>query len=332
MALYIFGAVREAEKQPFAAVSKMDRVRRKHTMDVNLSLWDCIFMDGTGFPARESVEWSHKPCEGMHMRRLKTILIFSCLSMFAAAVGWPQSSQEVLQKPAPDPDLVVPAGTLLPAVLNSYLNTKNTQVGDIFYADTTYPIYIQQRLIIPRGSIIKGTVTEVSKPGAVKGKGRIAVRFDTILLPNGVERALVANFHGIHGPGSEKIDRKTETVEQGGSSSKGQELGTVVGTAGEGAIIGSVASGSGSGAGIGAGAGAAAGLAIVLLSRDRNLILEPGVQLDLELRQPLRFAYGEVMFTQAEIDRTIRTPVTRAKPKSNSSRGFPGIFFPRIWR
>jgi hypothetical protein len=29
MALYIFGAVREAEKQPFATVSKMDRVHRK---------------------------------------------------------------------------------------------------------------------------------------------------------------------------------------------------------------------------------------------------------------------------------------------------------------
>jgi hypothetical protein len=256
------------------------------------------------------------------------------MSILAATVAWPQSSQEVTQKPAPDPELVVPAGTMLPVVLSngSYLNTKNTQVGDIFYADTTYPIYIQQRLIIPRGSIIKGTVTEVSKPGAVKGKGRIAVRFDNILLPNGVERPLIASFRGIHGPGSEKIDRKSESVEQGESGNKGQELGTVVGTAGQGAIIGSMASRSASGAGIGAGAGAAAGLVVALLSRDRNLILEPGIRFDLEIRQPLRFAYGEVMFTQSEIDKAIRTPQVQPRPRSRSSRGFPGFFLPWIWR
>jgi hypothetical protein len=268
------------------------------------------------------------------MRRHGTILICFCISILAATIAWPQAPQEVTQKPALDPELVVPAGTILPTVLSvgSYLSTKNTQVGDVFYADTTYPIYIQQRLIIPRGSIVKGTVTEIFRPGTVKGKGRIAVRFDTILLPNGVERPLVANFHGIHGPGSEKIDRKTESVEQGQVGNKGQELGTVVGTAGLGAIIGSEASHGGASTGIGAGAGAAAGMAIVLLSRDRNLVLEPGVGLELELRQPLRFAYGEVMFNQAEIARAVRMPVTQPRPKAKSSRGFPGSLVPWIWR
>jgi hypothetical protein len=155
-----------------------------------------------------------------------------CLLLLTAVAASPQSPQEATQKPATDPELMVPAGTVFPVVLNSYLSTKNTQVGDTFYADTTYPIWIQQRLIIPRGSIIKGTVIEVSKPGAIKGKGRIAVRFDNILLPNGVERALVADFRGIHGPGSEKLDRKSESVEKGGSSNAGSDVGRVVSTAG----------------------------------------------------------------------------------------------------
>ncbi len=265
------------------------------------------------------------------MKSVRVLFLCFWALMLSSAAGFPQATQEASQKPQQDPELVVPAGTMLPAVLNTYLNTKNTQVGDTFYADTTYPIYIQQRLIIPRGSIIKGTVTEVGKPGAISGKGRIAVRFDTILLPNGVERSLVANFHGIHGPGSEKIDRTTETVEQGGAGNKGAELGTVVGTAGEGAIIGSVVNRSASGAGIGAGAGAATGLAIVLLSRDRNLVLQPGIQLDLELRQPLRFAYGEVIFTPSEISKAVRPPAVRPQPQSKPGRGIP-FLFPRIWR
>ena len=243
-------------------------------------------------------------------------------------------AQETAQKPLPDPELVVPAGTLLPVVLNTYLNTKNTQVGDPFYADTAYPIWIQQRLVIPRGSIVKGAVTEVFKPGKIKGNGRLAIRFETILLPNGVERTLVADFHGIHGPGAEKIDRKTETVEQGSTTNTGADLGTVVGTAGQGAIIGGVASrGGATGAGIGAGAGAAAGLAIVLLSRERNLVLEPGTQLDLELKQPLRFAYGEVVFSQAEIHAPaprIQKAATRKTQGAGSPRSW--LRWLRIWR
>jgi type IV secretion system protein VirB10 len=234
------------------------------------------------------------------------------------------------QKAAQDPELVVPVGTVLPIVLNTYLNTKNTQTGDVFYADTVYPIWIQQRLVIPRGSIVRGTVTEVYKPGALKGKGKMAVRFDAVLLPNGVERPLVAAFHGIHGPGAEKIDRKSESVETGGSTNKGAEAGTVINNAGRGAIIGGVTSGAG-GALIGAGAGAAAGTIITLLSRDRNLVLQPGTQLDVELRQPLRFAYNEVMFTQDEMNRTIRTYENQSTPQRARRSVIPGIGIGGIW-
>lgn len=268
------------------------------------------------------------------MKSARTVPKSVWLLALAVVMALPLLAQDAAQKPVQDTGIVVPVGTLLPVSLNTYLNTKNTQVGDTFYADTTYPIWIQQRLVIPRGSIVKGTVTQVEKPGKMSGKGRMAVRFDSILLPNGVERALVADFHGIHGPGAEKIDRKTETVEQGGTSNKGADVGTVIGTAGEGAMIGGLAAGrTASGAGIGAGAGAAAGLAIILLSRNRDLVLQPGTQLDLELRQPLSFAYGEIIFSQSELNSTQRAPVTRpGKTQSGQPSGFSWLRFLRIWR
>ncbi len=222
----------------------------------------------------------------------------------------PQGQQNVREAQAMDPEIVVPDGTVISVVLNSFLNSKSTQVGDSFYADVVYPIWLNQRLVIPKGSTIRGTVTEVVRPGRVKGKGRIAVRFDDILLPNGVKRTLNATFKGIHGPGSEKIDRKTETVDAG--SSKGQDTGTVVGTAGEGAIIGALSAG-GKGAAIGSGAGAAVGLATVLFSRGKDLLLEPGTQFDLELKQPLKFVDNELDFTNAELN-SVRT--TRPRPAS----------------
>lgn len=266
--------------------------------------------------------------EGDTMRQLQRLVSTMGLILLVLAV-WPVAAQEPASQGS---EIIVPAGTTIPIVLTSFLNTKGTQVGDPFYADTVYPIWIQQRLVIPKGSTIKGVVTEVVRPGRVKGKGRLAVRFENVLLPNGVTRDLNAIFHGIHSGGDEKFDRKTETVEQSGS--KGQDAGTIIGYGSQGAIIGAVAVHSGTGAGVGAGAGAAVGLATVLLSRGRDLVLEPGTQFDLELKQPLRFAYGELDFTNAQLNNAERSFIPRPNRRGQQPPGFstrrPGIF-PRMW-
>ena len=256
------------------------------------------------------------------------VLAVLVLPLWATTVWTVQAGQEPGKQLQANPvELVVPAGTIIPIALSAYLNTRSSQVGDPFYADTVYPIWIQQRLVIPKGSTIKGTVTEVIRPGKIKGKGRIALRIDNVLLPNGVSRNLVAVFQGIHGPGEEKIDRKTETVEMG--SSTGQDAGTVLGTTGTGAIIGAIA-GEGEGAGIGAGAGAAVGLATVLLSRGRDLVLDPGTQFDLELKQPLRFAYAELDFTNAELNNAGRAINSSRYPQlqNRNPSAYPGHHWP----
>ena len=239
----------------------------------------------------------------------------------ALAPQFPPAAATTTQTPAPlrEPEIVLPAGTTIPIVLSTFLNSRSSQAGDTFYADTTYPIWIQQRLVVPRGSIVKGSVTHVERPGRVKGKGRIAIRFENVLLPNGVTRDLVAELQGLHGPGTEKIDRKTETVEMGGS--QGQDTATIVGNAGEGAIIGAIA-GRGTGAGIGAGAGALVGLGTVLLTRGHDLVLEPGTQFDLILRQPMRFPYGELEFSREDLSGSERTARARPSSPRDRDRGF----------
>jgi len=41
---------------------------------------------------------------------------------------------------------------------------------------------------IPRGSYVNGTVTTSKPAGALKGKGELFIRFDALILPNGVTR------------------------------------------------------------------------------------------------------------------------------------------------
>ncbi len=248
---------------------------------------------------------------------------FALLVLFASA-GWtaaPQDSQESMPE-----EITVPAGTVIPVILTAYLNTRSSQAGDVFYADTTYPIWVQQRLVIPKGSTVRGTVTEVLRPGKIKGKGRLAVRFDDILLPNGIRRDFIATFRGLHSAGDEDLDRKSETVTAGGS--EGADVGTVVATTGQGAIIGALIS-RGSGAGIGAAAGAAGGIATVLFTRGRDLVLPPGTQFDLELKRPIKFAYNEVQFTNAELNRVQRAQPGPARAPSPGGRQ-TGPLAPRL--
>ena len=257
----------------------------------------------------------------------KTALPSFLALMIAVSIGWAGAPQEPSPESRQEFEMIVPEGTVIPIVLTAYLNTRNSQVGDTFYADTTYPIWIQQRLVIPKGSTIRGTVTEVVKPGKFRGKGRLAVRFDDILLPNGVKREFIATFRGIHGPGDENLDKKSETV-SAAPSTTGEDVGTVVGTTGTGAIIGAVI-GHGTGAVIGAGAGAAAGIATMLFTKGRDLVLSPGTQFDLELRKPLKFAYNELAFTDSELNnaqRAVRTaPANQPRRRSVFPPRIPGL-------
>lgn len=258
--------------------------------------------------------------------------LFPAFAVFLLLVpaGRPVKAQETTETQPPGYSVILPEGTVIPIILSAYLSTKNSQPGDIVYATTNYPVWYQQKLVIPKGSEIRGTLTDVVRPGRIKGKGRLVVRFDDILLPNGVKRELSASFRGIHGPGDEKLDRKSESVE--GGASTGDDAGTIISTTATGTSIGTIAGAAsgnfGKGIGIGAGAGAAAGVASVLLSRGKDLILEPGTQFDLELQRPLEFSDYELQFTNSELNdarQSVQTPAPRRTNDSggNSRRSWP---------
>jgi hypothetical protein len=254
---------------------------------------------------------------------IPTLALFSTLVLPACAQEQQQQSQETQN----DFEINVPTGTIIPIILTAYLNSRSSQVGDTVYAETTYPIWLQQRLVIPKGSTIRGTVTEVVRPGRIKGKGRLAVRFDDILLPNGVKRELVASFHGIHGSGDETLDKKSETVSAG--ASKGNDTGTIASTTATGAGIGAIA-GGGKGLGIGAAAGSAAGLASVLFTRGKDIVLGPGTQFDLELNRSMTFSFNELEFSESDlrnVQRVIHTAPAANNPRSPLGRG-PRFGFP----
>lgn len=75
------------------------------------------------------------------------------------------------QPPAPSSaaELVVHAGTRIPLSLRNAIDTKHSHEGDRVYLDSIYPVVVNNRVVIPKGSYVSGTLT-TSKPAGAVGK------------------------------------------------------------------------------------------------------------------------------------------------------------------
>lgn len=198
----------------------------------------------------------------------------------------------------PGPVIIKPGTKILLSLISS-LNTKRSAEGDRVYLETAFPIAQNGRIVIPKGSYVAGTVTEVKRPGQMKGKAELYLRFDSLTLPNGVTRDFLSRLDSADG---KDVDRQEGKIS--GDSNKTADARTVGETAGAGAAVGSIAGSvaghAGMGAGIGAIAGAAAGLAVVLLTRGPEVILPKGTTLEMVLDRELQYDPRELTAAAAK--------------------------------
>jgi type IV secretion system protein VirB10 len=181
-------------------------------------------------------------------------------------------------------------------ILLNTINTKSAYVGESIYCESIYPITVANRIIIPKGTSIRGAVTQVVRPGRVKGRAQLGLRFDQLILPNGTTRHLRATLSGFGSEGNDKFKPNEGKIEGGGG--KGKDAETVARTTISGAEIGTIVGATKGapleGLGIGSAAGAAAGVAWILATRGKDLVLPHGTSLELLLSQPVAFDEEEV--------------------------------------
>lgn len=201
-----------------------------------------------------------------------------------------------------DPPVQVKTGTRIPLSLINSVSTKHSSEGDRVYMETVFPILVDGAIVIPPGSYVAGTLTQVKRPGRVKGKGELFLRFDSLTLPNGVTRDFRARLSGVDGRGAETLERKEGKVR--GEGNVGGDVRTVgeaaAGGASLGAIVGAASKSVGMGLGVGAGAGAAAGLMGVLLSRGPDAVLAKGSTIEMVLDRPIEFQRSELNFGNSQ--------------------------------
>lgn len=167
----------------------------------------------------------------------------------------------------------IPRDTVLVVELLNPLSTDITQAGDRF----------QARVLEPRNlssAVIDGHVSQVRRPGKVKGVAQLQLTFDQIRFSDNRATSLRAQLIEVVPMGRQdetEVDR--EGGVRGGDSTK-DDVAKVGAATGIGAIIGAIA-GGGKGAAIGAAIGGGVGSAGVMSQRGKDIRLEQGQQLKI---------------------------------------------------
>jgi type IV secretion system protein VirB10 len=199
-------------------------------------------------------------------------------------------------------EFLIDSGTRIPLALINSISTKHSAEGDRVYLETVFPIMANGRIVIPPGSYVAGTVTEVKRPGRVKGRGELFLRFDSLTLPNGVTRDFRARIGTMDGRANEEFDRAEGKIKsEGNKSGDARTIGEATAAGASVGVIAGAATGHyGMGTGIGAAAGAAAGLMGVLLTRGPDAVLAKGSTIEMILDRQLRFQDSELNFGPAQ--------------------------------
>jgi len=228
--------------------------------------------------------------------------------------------------PAAEKKYMVETGTRVPLSMVNSVSTKHSQPGDRVYLETTFPIVVENHIVIPAGSYVMGTITSTERPGKVKGKGEFYLRFDSLMLPNGVTRDFTATLSALDGRASEDLDKKEGAVKSEGN--KSGDVRTVGETAAMGASVGGLAGigrAPGMGAGIGAAAGAVAGLTAVVLTRGPDAVLAKGTTVEMILDRQITYSQSELDFSNSPTHYSgsgSGGPLPSVKTQSNTRR-FP---------
>lgn len=188
--------------------------------------------------------------------------------------------------------VTIPAGTEIPVRLEQAISTKNAKVGDPVYATTAFPYVQNDHIVIPAGTYVQGRISEVKRPGRIKGRAEVLVHFTSLIYRSGYTVMLPGAVEQVPGADKQDVKDKEGTIQQAGN--KGEDAKTVGKVAATGAGLGGIAGRSMKGVGIGGAAGAAAGLGYVLLTRGPDMLLPAGTNLQMIIQRDLQVKPGRI--------------------------------------
>ena len=187
--------------------------------------------------------------------------------------GWVRSTKRAApagQDPLPveEEELVISADAVIGLQVETTVSSADAEVEDDVSARVTRDVMAGDRVAIPAGTPVRGSVVLVEQAGKLRGQPRLGVRFHTAVMDDGAELRLA-----------------TETVYREGPARGSESTRRIGGAAVGGAILGAIFGGR-RGAAIGSAAGAAGGTALAVAHDGPPASFPAGVRVTIRLLNP----------------------------------------------
>ncbi|MCI0486961.1 MAG: hypothetical protein L0229_10210 [Blastocatellia bacterium] len=210
------------------------------------------------------------------MKKSLSVIFLAAVLALAAIPALPQAAREATIEPE----------TKARLSLQSQLNSKLNEPGDMITAVLYEPVYVDGKLILPRGTEFHGRVTDVKPAGRGLKNGSISIIFERISMPWGEEPVSVVLTAIDDWENDEKYkadaEGKVDGKRNGKNTAENVALGGTIGTS---AGIGTVLlSGSRAGGGAAIVGGLLGGL---LLTKGGNVKVAPGTIFRIKFVKPL---------------------------------------------
>jgi hypothetical protein len=189
----------------------------------------------------------------------------------------PERASMATREPEPPPpppapeniELVVPSDAVLGLQIERTVSSDVARVEDRVDARVTRDVRVGDRVAIPAGSLVQGSVMEVERGGKVRERAKLGVRFHTVVLADGT-----------------RLNIKTDSVVREGTSPTNESAAKIGGAAAGGAILGAIL-GGGKGAVLGGAIGAAGGTAATMAGKPNPAVLAAGSTVSVRVQQPV---------------------------------------------
>jgi len=206
---------------------------------------------------------------------MKRVFYMLFIGAFAASVAAcssnPSETSADSSKPSgffdrlkPEPKITVPAGTRLRVALVEGVSTTKNSPGDRFTATLAEPVIVDGKMVLEKGTKVRGSVVDVKESGRVKGRASIQLTLNEIVRDG------------------KSLPISTKSFIAVAESTKKRDAAIIGGGAGLGAAIGAIA-GGGKGAAVGAAIGGGAGTGTVLATKGKEIHYTPETRLSFTL-------------------------------------------------
>lgn len=178
----------------------------------------------------------------------------------------------------------LPVQTRMKLVVEYPVSATTSQPGDLFEGHVKDDLFLGRSLILPRGSLVRGRISEVKKAGLISRAAKIGLKLDQIVTPTGEVIPLDASLEFAKG-----TTNKLGQLDPGTSfgTRVGDSVRTVAGLNEQGAARGALVAANVATLGAPIVATAIGSSAIALFRTGDNVSLTPGQELEILLTNDL---------------------------------------------